>query len=216
MSISSKGTFLSSAARSTAMAVLLGMLTQTGCTTSHRSGHDGHDHPSSHRHGAAGDAAHPGLATPQVIVIEHEHLHHQLDAAIASGGKTGERAREVAEVLASHFEQEEAYAMPPLGLLEPLAWNKPVDGATAAEAIKMADHLRDEYDNMLHEHEMLTAALHRLASAARQENKPQHAEFAEALIMHAQHEEQVLYPATLMIGEYLKLKRSHEPAAHGH
>jgi hypothetical protein len=150
-----------------------------------------------------------------VIVTEHEHLHHQLDAAIASGDATGERAREVAAILQSHFEQEEAFAMPPLGLLDPLARNEPLDDATVKEAIKMAERLRDEYANMLHEHEVLTAALHRLASAAREENKPDHAAFAEALIMHAQHEEQVLYPATLVIGEYLKLmQQPHESAQH--
>ena len=60
---------------------------------------------------------------------------------------------------------------------------------------------------MLHEHKLLTEALRRLASAAREEGKPDHAAFADALIVHAQNEEQVLYPATLVIGEYLMLKR---------
>ena len=64
------------------------------------------------------------LAAPSSIQREHEHLHHQLDAAIAAGGKTGERAKEVAKVLLPHFEAEDTYAMPPLGLLEPLARGK--------------------------------------------------------------------------------------------
>jgi hypothetical protein len=187
------------------MAVMLGLLTQTGCGTTRHTNHG--EHRRAHQHRTTSGPANSALATPPAIVTEHEHLHHQLDAAIASGGKTGDRAREVAAALESHFEQEEAYAMPPLGLLESLAWNQPVDDATASTAINMADRLRDEYANMLHEHEVLTAALHRLASAATEENKPEHAAFAEALIMHAQHEEQVLYPATLMIGEYLKIKR---------
>jgi hypothetical protein len=83
-----------------------------------------------------------------------------------------------------------------------------LEDAQVAEAIRMADHLRREYNNMLGEHEVLTDALHKLASAANEEGKPNHAAFADALIMHAQHEEQVLYPATLVIGEYLKLQQA--------
>jgi heat shock protein HslJ len=156
----------------------------------------------------ASGAARAMLATPPAIVTEHEHLHHDLNAAIASGGKTAERAREVAALLQPHFEAEEAYAMPPLGLLEALAWNKPIDDATATEAIKMAERLRHEYDDMLREHKELTAALHRLEAAAKEENKPNHAAFADALVMHAQQEEQVLYPTALLIGDYLKMKKS--------
>jgi hypothetical protein len=109
-----------------------------------------------------------------------------------------------------HFEQEEAFAMPPLGLLQPLARKQPVDKALSQQAIEMATRLRAEYDAMLEEHQALTEALRALAAAAREENKPQHAHFAEALIMHAQNEEEILYPATLVIGEYLKLLQAHD------
>jgi hypothetical protein len=61
---------------------------------------------------------------------------------------------------------------------------------------------------MLAEHKQLTEALHKLAAAAREENKPDHVAFAEELIRHAQNEEQVLYPATLVIGDYLNLRQS--------
>lgn len=219
-----KGTvaLIISAGRSTMAAIVMvaimpGLLTQTGCATSPQANHDEHEHRAPHQHRTMRDPARSALATPPAIVSEHEHLHHQLDAAVASGGTTGERAREVAVVLESHFEQEEAYAMPPLGLLEALAWNEPLDDATVRQAIRMAERLRDEHANMLREHQVLIAALRRLASAARAENKPEHAAFADALIMHAQNEEQVLYPATLVIGEYLKLKQqAGRTAQHGH
>jgi hypothetical protein len=64
---------------------------------------------------------------------------------------------------------------------------------------------------MIAEHREITAALQQLAAAAKEEQKPQQAEFAETLILHAQNEEQILYPAALVLGDYLKLK---EPAAH--
>jgi hypothetical protein len=160
-----------------------------------------------HTDGAQAESPKSALAVPSSIQEEHTHLHHQLDAALASGGKTAEKARVVADVLASHFKQEEAFAMPPLGLLQSLAHKKAVDEADARKAIDMATRLRQEYDAMLKEHRALTEALHALAAAAREEGKPAHAHFAEALITHAQNEEQILYPATLVIGEYLTLLR---------
>lgn len=199
------------------IAMTSGLMAQAGCATSTPTNQGEGAHCAPHAHGAAGDSERSALRAPEVIVTEHEHLHHRLDAAVASGGQTSERAREVAAVLHSHFQQEEAYAMPPLGLLKPLAWDEHLDDATADKAIHMAERLREEYANMLGEHEALTAALHRLAAAAKEENKPDHAAFADALIVHAQQEEQLLYPATLLIGEYLKLKRQmHEATPHGH
>jgi hypothetical protein len=35
---------------------------------------------------------------------------------------------------------------------------------------------------------------------------PEHARFAEKLMFHAQTEEEVLYPAAILVGEYLKVK----------
>lgn len=164
----------------------------------------------SHTHDQQVEPPAAALRVPSSIQEEHKHLHHQLDAAVAAGGKTAEKARAVADVLASHFEQEEAFAMPPLGLLQPLAQRRSVDEAEVRQAIEMATRLRAEYDAMLNEHEAITEALQELAAAARQESKPEHAHFAEALIAHAQNEEQILYPTTLLIGEYLTLRQAHD------
>jgi hypothetical protein len=66
---------------------------------------------------------------------------------------------------------------------------------------------------MLEEHEGIVAALRNLADVARRENKPEYAEFAEKLILHAQTEEEVSYPTAILIGEYLKLKLGPERGA---
>ncbi len=187
----------------TALAAIL--LAGIGCLESQVSA-PGHE-PGRHR--APTTAAATALAPPPAIVAEHEHLHHQLQAAIDAGGQTGARARAVADVLLPHFDAEDAYAMPPLGLLEPLARGEPVlrDGQPTPqvrEAIEMAAKLRAHYDEMLAEHRAIVAALDQLIAAARAENKPEHAHFAEALKLHAQNEEQVLYPATLVLGDYLR------------
>ena len=59
---------------------------------------------------------------------------------------------------------------------------------------------------MLAEHARIVEALGRLADAAEREDNQQVAQFAEKLKLHAQTEEQVLYPAAIVVGDYLRLK----------
>ncbi len=102
--------------------------------------------------------------------------------------------------------KEEEFALPPIGLLSTLARGK-VDRSMRA-VLAMTDRLQKELPKMLREHKAVVAALRKLVAAAKREKKPEHAHFAEKLMMHAKTEEKVLYPAALLIGEYLKLKFS--------
>jgi hypothetical protein len=70
----------------------------------------------------------------------------------------------------------------------------------------MTDRLKAELPKMLEEHKAVVAALEKLIMAAEAEKKPEHARFAKKLMLHAKTEEEVLYPAAVLIGEYLKLK----------
>lgn len=141
---------------------------------------------------------------PKSIKSEHEELHGELENAIKSGGSTGEAAKVVADRLHSHFEKEEEYALPPLGLLSQIAEGK--ISAEMREAITLADRLKAELPTMLSEHKTIVAALDDLANAAKNEKKANVVEFTEKLKRHAQSEEEVMYPAAIMVGEYLKLR----------
>ena len=142
--------------------------------------------------------------SPESLQAEHEELHAQLAKATQAGGKTGEAARAVAKVLHPHFEKEGEYALPPLGLLPLLAAGKVTP--EMEQVIALTDTLKTELPQMLQEHKAIVAALETLIDAAREEGKPEHAVFAENLIAHARTEEEVLYPAAIVIGEYLKLR----------
>ena len=74
------------------------------------------------------------------------------------------------------------------------------------DVLPMIDKLRAELPQMLAEHKLVVGALRRLAAAARQENKPGAARFAEALKLHALSEEQILYPAALLVGECIRAR----------
>ena len=141
---------------------------------------------------------------PESLKAEHVELHEDLARAIKAGGKTSEAARAVEEVLHPHFVKEEEYALPPLGLLSSVAEGKVTPEMRTV--IAMTDKLKADLPHMLQEHKAIVAALQKLSAAATQEGKPEHARFAEKLMMHARNEEEVLYPAAILVGEYLKLK----------
>ena len=143
-------------------------------------------------------------AIPESLKLEHEELHADLVCATRAGGKTGEAAKAVAKVLHEHFIKEEEFALPPIGLLPVLARGK-VDQQMRS-VLAMTDRLKTELPEMLREHQTVVAALKQLTAAAEEERLPEHARFAEKLRLHAQTEEDVLYPAAILVGEYLKLK----------
>ena len=150
------------------------------------------------------------LKTPQSLKVEHEELHAKLAKATKAGGATSEAAKTVAKVLHPHFLKEEEYALPPLGLLPILAKGEILPEMKAAVA--MTDRLNADLSHMLLEHKQIVIALKVLTEAANVEGKEEVAHFAEKLMLHAQTEEEVLYPASILIGEYLKLKISQKMA----
>jgi hypothetical protein len=89
-------------------------------------------------------------------------------------------------------------------LLKPLA-----DGKVTAEmhgAVEMAARLKADYPKMLEEHQGIVKALDALASAARAEGHATALQFSEKLKLHARNEEEVLYPAAILVGEYVKVR----------
>lgn len=141
---------------------------------------------------------------PSSLKADHEKLHTDLSALTTLPGRTGEAAKHVAAVLHEHFVKEEQVAMPPLALLAPIA-----EGHATPEmrsVIALTDRLKHDMPQMLREHQAIVEALNELRRAAEAEQQPDASRFAEELTAHAQTEEQVLYPAAILVGEYLKLK----------
>ncbi len=145
------------------------------------------------------------IGTPRSLAAEHEELHAELRAIIAAGGAAGEAARGVECVLQPHLKREEEYALPPLGLLPALASGRVTP--EMMDAAEMASRLRAELGQMLQEHKEIAVALTVLADRAKQEGRPEAIRFAEKLMQHALMEEEVFYPASILIGEYLKIER---------
>ncbi len=144
------------------------------------------------------------LQVPSAVEAEHKELRAELSKLTQAGGKTGTAARKLQKELQPHFEKEEKYALPPLGLLGPLSQGKVTQDMRPA--IALSDDLKAQLPEMLVEHRAIEAAARDLETAGREENQPEATAFAEKLLVHAQTEEQVLYPSAILVGEYLKLR----------
>jgi hypothetical protein len=151
------------------------------------------------------------LAIPASVQKEHDAIHSTLVEATSSAGRTGDAARQLATVLHPHFVREEQIALSPLGLLARLAEGTELSDSEAAVFIAMTDALRRELPGMMKEHEQIRAAVDALHRAATAEGAIRYQQLADQLALHALTEEEVLYPAALLVGDVLRARRGGSP-----
>lgn len=152
------------------------------------------------------------MRIPDSIRLEHEQLHGKLAEATHLAGRTGEAARALARIAHPHFLREDEYAIPPLALLGKLAKGEVTPDM--AEILPLVSRLKDELPLMVEEHRAITGALIQLGNAASDEGLRAWAEFADALRHHAQMEEEIMYPAAILVGDYVKSRLTPQAAIH--
>lgn len=141
---------------------------------------------------------------PGSLKLEHEELYEQLKRASTQTGKIGDAAKLAFRAFQPHIKKEEEFAFPPLDLLPSLA-----DGIVTTElteVMKLSDRMRAQLHEMLREHELITQYLQELNDIANKEDKPEYASLAKRIMRHLDLEEQVLYPAAQLIGDYVRLR----------
>lgn len=146
---------------------------------------------------------------PAALRAEHDELRATLKKAVLTLGAVGDAAREVARLMQPHFVREEQFALPPLGLLADV-----VRGARRAEmreTLAVTRQLKAELPAMFGEHRQIVRALDKLRAAAQAAGMPEYERLADALVRHTQLEELVLYPAAVLLGEYLARVLEEEP-----
>ena len=153
---------------------------------------------------AAASQQKSALSAPDSVRTEHEHIHAALEALTQAPGQVGMAAKALASTLHPHFVREEEIALPLLGLLAPLAAGQSPAGME--EGVRLSDMLRKEMPRMLREHEAIRAAVDNLLRAARSERHAAAEEFCEALSLHARTEEDVTYPAAMLVGDVIRVR----------
>ena len=141
---------------------------------------------------------------PQSVKSEHEEIVEALDFATRVSGPVGTAASELAAVMRPHFEREEEIALPPLGMLERLSRGERCPDQD--KVLLMTDALRAELPRMLEEHEAIGAAALRLEEVAQANRNPTVQKLARKLQLHARSEEEVFYPAALLVGDVIRLR----------
>lgn len=142
---------------------------------------------------------------PSSVRAEHEEIQEALQRATRAEGPVGLAATDLQRVLQPHFKREEQIALPPLGLLRPLATGAPGPAeATVVRVLAMSDSLRAELPQMLAEHTRIRTAVIRLEETARVNRDIQAADLVKRLQLHARNEEEVMYPAAILVGEVLR------------
>lgn len=148
------------------------------------------------------------LTAPVSIQKEHEELHLEMAEIRHLGGKTAQALERLVDTMADHFVFEEEVAMPPLALLSDLTHTKENNQTKHKQAIKLSDKLVAHYDGMLSAHRKICKAAQDLAEVGMAEKHPTVVSFAEKLQNHARMEEEVLYPASILVGKYLKERQT--------
>jgi hypothetical protein len=143
-------------------------------------------------------------AIPESVRIEHRAIHEQLEEAMQAPGQVGVAARALGKVLHPHFVREEEIALPPLGAMRQLAAGTLPSDATAL--LKMTEALTRELPGMLDEHTRIRRAVRALGEAARVERAATYERLADQLALHAQTEEEVLYPAAVLVGDLIRAR----------
>ena len=145
------------------------------------------------------------MQVPVSLKSGHDAIRATLKRGMREPGRTGEAARRVAQVLDGHMIREEKFALTPLGLLPTLARGE--TPAALAEAADLVQGLKRELAQMRDEHRQISDGLRALAADAEAEKKPEYVALAQEIIVHMHVEEEVLYPAALLIGEYARRVR---------
>jgi Hemerythrin HHE cation binding domain len=142
--------------------------------------------------------------SPSSIKREHEYLLEQIHTITMFQDSTGIVAIKLNELMKHHFSEEEDFVLPPLALLPLLA-----SGAMpeqSKEIVLLTDKLKSQLTHMSAEHQLIKAYLGELSQVAAKEDHPEVITLEGGVHKHAALEEEVLFPAAILIGEYLKLK----------
>lgn len=142
------------------------------------------------------------LQVPEPLTEEHHELFHELRELASEDGETGRAVRNLLAVLEPHFEKEEKSAMLLLGALKPLSEGRVIPNLAAT----MSLHARFSSDlpTMLKEHSRVKELIERVRATAAKNSKTQAHAVMDGLELHAKVEEEILYPAALLVGAFAK------------
>jgi hypothetical protein len=141
---------------------------------------------------------------PSSIMEVHKTLLDQAYQYTLLPDSAGLAAIKLYELMQYHFKEEEDYVLPPLGLLPMLANGEIPE--ESEELIQLTEKLKSQLAVILAEHQMVVAYLEDIKQVASDDYLSEINKFEKELQKHAQIEEEVFFPASILIDEYVELK----------
>lgn len=145
-----------------------------------------------------------GLAVPQSLNLEHEAIVNELSGLAGQAGSVGAAASKALPLVKTHFAKEAEFVFPPLGLLPDLAKGRITPDMKAA--IGMAERAKAAEQQLWHEHTQITSLMNDIIAAAKASDEKEVITFATRVAAHSLNEMDVLFPTTIVIGDYLRAK----------
>lgn len=142
------------------------------------------------------------LKTPKSLQDDHQVLLSELKQVASLESGVAENAKNVANAFEAHFNREENTVLPQLSLLMAIAegnWN--ID---TKEALLENNILLNEFRDLKNEHKKIFDAAKEMIRVAEKEKNSDAKKIAESIMLHIQVEEEVSYPAIMMISKYIK------------
>jgi hypothetical protein len=144
------------------------------------------------------------LSVPKALLRGHDEARAELVRATMEGGRIAKAGKRVAQLCLPHFEHEEKAVFPVLALLPDLERGNV--RPEMMEMMPMISDFRAKRDALNAHHQSIASAIEELLQAAHAEKNREFAEFAYTLRVHEMIEDEVIYPAVVLIGNYLQEK----------
>jgi hypothetical protein len=148
------------------------------------------------------------LAVPQSVRFEHAAIVERLTKEAAKSGVSAAIAQKALVLIKAHFAKEEEFVFPPLGLLDQIAAGEVPTDSIKKAAIDMIERTKASKDSLQEDHIQITSMMNDLIQAATRANEADLVAFASNVAAHNLGEIEVMQPATLLIGDYLRSKSS--------
>lgn len=147
--------------------------------------------------------------SPSVLKKEHERLLGEIGRLASYPDNTGKAAGSLDTLMQHHFGEEEDFVFPQLAVLPTLASGEMPD--QSEELITLGEKLNAQLSHLHAEHQMIKAYMQELKSAAAEDHRAEFEVFENDLDRHAKMEEEVIFPAAILVGDYLKIKKTKNP-----
>jgi hypothetical protein len=144
------------------------------------------------------------LELPEALQLSHKQLSAALGKISRCSGRTTAVADTIAQTLEPHIEREEEKVLRVLGLLAPLAAGQ-FDQKWLDNLSEWGD-LETKESELHLEHRTLVRAGEELLAIAREEDAREVLDFSERLLLRIRLDEEVFYPAALLIRNYLRMR----------